>query len=146
MNSTVDDGTLLEAALQRPSGPARPSQKSLRVWLTVVTAAAVVVCLLGIPVTLVAAGSVFFAADDPRTTMQDIWRLQAWVWGAAALFFGLLLGGVVGGWLAYRRGNRRLSLGLSLVGAAPVVACLGGIALLFLLNASALAFGGLFNH
>ena len=146
MEPAINESTPVGLSEKSPSAPTRLAPRRLRLWLTGLTIAAAIVCLLGIPATLIAAGFVFFAADDPRTTIQDIWRLQAWVWGAAALFFALLGTGVVGGWLAYRRGQGRLSLGLSLVSAVPVVACLGGVAVLVLLNVSTLALGGLFNR
>ena len=71
---------------------------------------------------------VFAFADDPRTTMNQLWQMVGVVWGVAGIFFALLLAGVIGGWVAYRKKRRRLSIGLSMLSVLPIAVLLLGFA------------------
>jgi hypothetical protein len=55
------------------------------------------------------------------------------VWAIAAGYLVLLVAGVLGGWIAYRKRRNRLSFGLSLLAVAPIflfVAAIAGVVLM----------------
>ncbi len=99
---------------------AAPSTR-LRTWLIADTILAALGCVAGIPALLFATGMTAFAADDPHTSPDSVWKLMVDVWSVGGVFYVLLIAGVAGGWIAYRKHRDRLSFGLSLLAAAPIV-------------------------
>ncbi len=77
--------------------------------------------MAGIPALLFATGMTAFAADDPHAPADSVWKLMVGVWSVGGVFYVLLIAGVAGGWLAYRKHRNRLSFWLSLLAAAPIV-------------------------
>lgn len=132
MNSITDNTPPHSVQAAEVAPAMSPQSRRLRTWLIVLTVLATLVFLAAILSTLIATSMTAFALDDPSATMDDVWRLLGTVWGVAAVFFTLLIVGVVGGWIAYRTQHHRLSLSLSLLAALAVFLFLAGIVLLVL--------------
>ena len=75
-----------------------------------------------------------FAADDPNATGGAVLNIMLTVWGIGAIFVLMLVLGVAGGWIAYRKGRSRLSFVLSLLAAAPLAIILLAVVALVLIN------------
>jgi hypothetical protein len=98
-----------------------PPSKRLRLWLIVVTIVTVLALIAAVPSTLFATYMAAFAADDPTSTPEGVVGLMTAVWIAAAVFCALLVAGMVGSWIAYRRRRNRLSFWLSLLAFGPIL-------------------------
>ena len=61
-----------------------------------------------------------FAADAPGTPADAVVNIMIGVWISGLVFVLLLIAGVVGGWIAYRKRRIGLSFGLSLLTAVPI--------------------------
>lgn len=118
-----------DAALLGP-----PHSKRLRTLLIIVTVIAGVCIVAAIPGVLFGTYMAAFAADDPSASTDAAWDLMLTVWGVGIGYVLLLAAGVIGGWIAYRKRRSRLSFGLSLLAAAPILLILIGILAVVLLN------------
>ena len=98
-----------------------PPSKRLRVWLIFVTAITALAFVAGVPTTLFATYMAAFAADDPSASSGAVVGLMSVVWAVAAGFYLLLMTGLSGAWIAYRKRRNRLSFGMSMLAAAPIL-------------------------
>lgn len=120
---------------QIASNAVTASNRRLRVWLIVVT------ILAGLGVLTAAPGVAFgtymaaFAADDPSAPADAAWNMMLTVWGVGLVYVVLLLGGMIGGWTAYRKRRTRLAFGLSLLAFVPVALIILAITALSVLSA-----------
>ena len=112
---------------------AAPSAR-LRLWLIILTVVVAVAFVAAIPAAFLAMFMGAFAADDPTAPADSAWNLMVTLWGLGVGFYVLLVAGVVGGWIAYRKRRNRLSFGLSLLAAAPIVLVLVAIVAVVLMN------------
>ncbi len=106
-----------------------------RVWMIVVTILAVLGILASVPGVLFGTYMAAFAADDPSASTDAVWNIMVAVWVVGILFVVLLIAGVVGGWIAYRKRRIGLSFGLSLLTAVPVFLVIASFVALFVVNA-----------
>src|SRR4030042_5693437 len=109
-----------DAAQKAPS-------KRLRTWLIIVAILSVFGFLIPIPATFFGPSMAAFAADDPNAQGEDVMNFMVTVWGIAAGYIALIIAGVAGGWIAYRKRRSRLSFGLSLLGALPILLFVGAV-------------------
>jgi len=101
--------------------PQSPPSKPLRTWLIVVTVVAAIAFLITLPSVVFSTAMVAgFGGDDPSSSVEDVMGLIAGLWTVSAVYILMLVSGVAGGWIAYRRRRNRLSFGLSLLAAAPI--------------------------
>jgi len=63
---------------------------------------------------------------------QDAIGFRVFAWGAVAVYLTLLVSGVFGGWIAYRKRRNRLSVGLSLLAAVPMLLLVLGFVIILL--------------
>lgn len=105
----------------------RPASRRLRVWLIAVTIIAAIALVAAIPATLFGTYMSAFAADDPSASADSVLGFMVAVWAFGAGFVALLIAGVVGGWVAYRRRRSRLSFSLSLLAAVPSLLIMCGV-------------------
>lgn len=110
-----------------PSGP-------LRLWLIGLTVVVVLAFVAAVPAALFATFMGAFAADDPNAPADSAWNLMVTLWALEAGFYVLLAAGVAGGWIAYRKRRNRLSFGLSLLAAAPIILVLVAVVAAVLMN------------
>ena len=105
------------AATSNHSGPA-----GLRWWLILLTLAALLCGLaalgFGWAINLDTELRVTPKADP--VLRGDAIGLRIFAWGSIIAFILLLISGVAGGWRAFRRGQSRRALGLSLLAAVPM--------------------------
>jgi hypothetical protein len=132
MNATTGDSS--NSAQPRDAAPikAEPAER-LRGWLIIVTILAVIGILAAIPSTLFGTYMAAFAADDPSAPKDAVLNIMITVWVIAAGYLVLLVAGVLGGWIAYRKRRNRLSFGLSRLAVAPIlvfVAAIAGVVLM----------------
>jgi hypothetical protein len=106
-----------------------------RAWMIVVTILAVLGILASIPGVAIGTFMAAFAADDPTASADAVWNLMVAVWLVGAAYVLLLIAGVVGGWIAYRRRRLRLSFGLSLLTVVPILLIVAGVLTIFVVNA-----------
>ena len=118
-----------------PDRAPAPSQR-LRGWLIVITILSVFGLLVSIPATFFGTYMAAFAADDPTASPDAVWNFMVTVWAIAAGYVALIVAGVVGAWIAYRRRRSRLSFGLSLLAAAPILLLVAGVLAVFVINAA----------
>lgn len=112
-----------------------PPSRRLRIWLIIVTILASLGLIASIPGTLFGTYMAAFAADDPSASTDAVWNFMVTVWAIGAGFIGLLVAGMAGGWIAYRKRRNRLSFGLSLLAAAPIFLFIAAIVVVILMNA-----------
>lgn len=98
-----------------------PASRRLRIWLIIVTLLAALGVVAAIPATLFGTYMSAFAADDPSASTSDVLGFMAAVWACGLGFVALLIAGVVGGWVAYRKRRSRLAFRLSLLAAGPLL-------------------------
>ena len=98
-----------------------PPSKPLRVWLIVVSTVTALAFVAGVPATLFATYMAAFAADDPSASSGAVLGLMTVVWAVAAAFYILLIAGISGAWIAYRKRRNRLSFAMSMLAAAPIL-------------------------
>jgi hypothetical protein len=110
----ADQSTSVEDAKAPPS-------RRLRVWLIVVSTTTGLAFVAGVPTTLFATYMAAFAADDPTASSGAVMGLMTTVWAVAAGFYILLVVGISGAWIAYRKRRNGLSFGMSLLAAAPIL-------------------------
>jgi hypothetical protein len=108
----------LDNALAAPRPGA--SSNRLRTWLIILTIAAGLALIAAIPAALFGTYMAAFAADAPGTPADAVVNLMLAVWGVSAGYIVLLIAGVAGGWIAYRKRRQRLSFGLSLLAGVPM--------------------------
>jgi hypothetical protein len=113
--------------------PAAPSGR-LRLWLIILTVVVALAFVAAIPAAFFATFMGAFAADDANAPADSAWNLMVTLWGFEAGFYVLLVAGVVGGWIAYRKRRNRLSFGLSLLAAAPIMLVLVAVVAVVLMN------------
>jgi hypothetical protein len=110
------------------------SPNRLRAWLIAVTVLAVLGIIAAIPGTLFGTYMAAFAADDPSASTDAVMNIMFAVWGAALCYVVLLVAGVIGSWLAFRKQRNRLAFGLSWLAAGPILLIVAAIAILFVVN------------
>ena len=118
-----------DAAQQAPS-------RRLRTWLIIVTILSVFGLLIAIPATFFGTYMAAFAADDPNATGEDVMSFMVTVWGIAAGYIALIIAGVAGGWIAFRKRRSRLSFGLSLLAAVPILLFVLAVLAVMVVNAA----------
>jgi hypothetical protein len=118
-----------DSAIERPA----PSQR-LRVWLVALTILSVLGLLTAIPAAFFGTYMAAFAADDPNATGEDVIGFMVAVWAIAAGYMALIIAGVAGGWIAYRKRHGRLAFGLSLLAALPILLVILAILALVITN------------
>ena len=123
----VDHSNSGELAHATPSG-------RLRLWLIILTVVVALAFVAAIPAAMFATFMAAFAADDPNAPADSAWNLIVTLWAFGAGFYVLLVAGVVGGWIAYRKRRNRLSFGLSLLAAAPILLVLAALVAVVLMN------------
>ena len=106
-----------------------------RNWMIIVTVLAVLGIAAALPGVMFGTYMAAFAADDPSASTDAVWNIMVTVWLIGLAYVLLLLIGVVGGWIAYRKRRLGLSFGLSLLTAVPIFLILASIAALFIVNA-----------
>ena len=112
---------------------AMPSPR-LRLWLIVVTVIAGIAVLAAVPAAFLAVFMTAFAADDPTAPADSALNLLATFGAVGVGFYLLLIAGVVGGWIAYRKRRSSLSFGLSLMAAVPIVLVVVAVVAVVVLN------------
>jgi hypothetical protein len=118
-----------DAVVAKPA----PSRR-LRIWLIAVTILSALAFLAAIPSVLFGTYMAAFAADDPSASTDAVWNLMLTVWAVGVGFVLLLIVGVAGGWIAYRKRRNRLSFVLSLLAGVPVFVSVAAIVAVILLN------------
>ena len=103
-----------------------------RNWMIIVTVLAVLGIAAALPGVMFGTYMAAFAADDPSASTDAVWNIMVTVWLIGLAYVLLLLIGVVGGWIAYRKRRLGLSFGLSLLTAVPIFLILASIAALFI--------------
>ncbi len=106
-----------------------------RAWMIVVTILAVLGIVASVPGVMFGTYMAAFAADDPSASTDAVWNIMVAVWVVGILFVVLLIAGVVGGWIAYRKRRIGLSFGLSLLTAVPIFLIVAAFVALFVVNA-----------
>lgn len=106
-----------------------------RVWMIIVTVLGVLGLAAAVPGVLFGTYMAAFAADAPGTPTEYVMNIMYAVWIAGGVYVLLLIAGMVGGWIAFRKGRNRLSFGLSLMTALPIFLIILGILTLFVVNA-----------
>jgi len=112
---------------------AAPSGR-LRLWLIILTVIVALAFVAAVPAAFFAIFIGAFAADDPTAPADSAWNLMVTLWTVGVGFYVLLVAGVVGGWIAYRKRRNRLSFGLSLLAAAPIILVLAALVAVVLMN------------
>ena len=106
----------------------------LRTWLILLTLAALLCSVLALVFG-------FLINMDTKIEMnpngdplvrQDAIGFRVFAWGAVAVYLTLLVSGVFGGWIAYRKRRNRLSVGLSLLAAVPMLLLVLGFVIILL--------------
>jgi len=120
---------------QIASNAATSSAHRLRVWLIAVTVIGVLGILAAAPGVAFGTYMAAFAADDPSAPADAAWNLMLTVWGIGLAYVLLLAGGMIGGWIAFRKHRGRLAFGLSLLTFAPILLVVLAIIALFVFNA-----------
>jgi hypothetical protein len=105
-----------------------------RVWMIVVTILAVIGILAAVPGVMFGTYMAAFAADDPKASTDAVWNFMLVVWSIGLVYVLLLIAGVVGGWIAYRKRRLGLSFGLSLLTAVPIFLIVAGILAVIVVN------------
>jgi hypothetical protein len=105
-----------------------PPPRRLRIWLITVTILAALGVVAAIPATLFGTYMSAFAADDPSASTSAVLGFMAAVFACGLGFVALLIAGVVGGWVAYRKRRGRLAFRLSLLAAGPMLISLLAVA------------------
>jgi hypothetical protein len=121
----------------KPYPPRRTlNSRRLQLWLALVSLGAGVL----------ACGSIIFGLlinmdtqieMNPRgdaLVRQDALGFRAFAWGGIALLILVLASGIIGSWLAYRRGYARRAFGFSLLAAVPSLLSVAGFAVLALVG------------
>jgi hypothetical protein len=121
---------------QIASNAATASTRRLRVWLIVVTVLAGLGLVAAVPGVMFGTYMSAFAADDPSASADAVWHLMLAVWIAGLVYVLLLIGGSIGGWVAFHKRRNRLAFGLSLLAFAPMLLIILAIVALFVLNAA----------
>ena len=106
-----------------------------RVWMIAVTILAVLGIVSAVPGVMFGTYMAAFAADDPNAPADAVWNFMVVVWLIGLVYVLLLIAGVVGGWIAYRKRRIGLSFGLSLLTAVPIFLILAAIVAVFVMNA-----------
>ena len=120
---------------QIASQAASAATRRQRVWMIVVTILAVLGILAAVPGVMFGTYMAAFAADAPGTPADTVVNIMIAVWISGLVYVLLLIAGVVGGWIAYRKRRTGLSFGLSLLAAVPIFLIIAGIVVLFVVNA-----------
>src|SRR5574340_277930 len=97
------------------------------VWMIIVTILAVIGVLAAVPGVAFGTYMSAFAADAPGTPADTVVNLMITVWVVGILYVLLLIAGVIGGWIAYRKRRIGLSLGLSMLTAVPIFLIVAGL-------------------
>jgi len=121
--------TSTDASIVKP-----PPSKRLRTWLIIVTIISVFGFLAAIPAAFFGTYMAAFAADDPSASADDVWNFMVTVWAIVAGYIALIVAGVVGAWIAYRKRRNRLSFWISLLAAAPILLFVAAIVAVMLMN------------
>ena len=104
-----------------PAG-ASPRSNGLRWWLILLSIAVfffiVFGLLFGWAINMDTKYDLNLNAD--ALVRQDAVGMRIFAWSGIALFVLMLVGGVIGGWVNFRRRRNRLSFGLSLLAAVPI--------------------------
>jgi hypothetical protein len=98
-----------------------PPSRRLRAWLIIVSTITALAMVAGVPATLFATYMAAFAADDPSASSGAVVGMMTAVWALAAGFYVLLIAGISGAWIAYRKRRNRLSFGMSMLAAGPIL-------------------------
>ena len=106
-----------------------------RVWMIIVTILAVMGLLAAAPGVMFGTYMSAFAADDPSAPADAAWNMMLTVWIIGIAYILLLLIGLVGGWIAYRKRRIALPLGLSLLAAVPIFLIVAGLVTVIVINA-----------
>jgi hypothetical protein len=106
-----------------------------RVWMIVVTVLAVLGIVSAVPGVMFGTYMAAFAADDPSASPDAVWNIMVAVWVIGIVYVLLLIAGVVGGWIAFRKRRIGLSFGLSLLTAVPIFLVVAAILAVFVMNA-----------
>ena len=106
-----------------------------RVWMIAVTILAVLGIVSAVPGVMFGTYMSAFAADDPSAPPDAVWNIMVAVWLIGLVYVVLLIAGVVGGWIAYRKRRIGLSFGLSLLTAVPIFLILAAIVAVFVMSA-----------
>ena len=106
-----------------------------RVWMIIVTILAAIGLIAAVPGVMFGTYMAAFAADAPGTPADTVVNIMIGVWIAGLIYVVLLIAGVVGGWIAYRKRRIGLSFGLSLLAAVPIFLIVAGFVVLFAVNA-----------
>ena len=106
-----------------------------RVWMIVVTILAVVGILAAVPGVMFGTYMSAFAADDPSAGTDAAWNMMLAVWLIGIAYVLLLITGVVGAWIAYRKRRIGLSFGFSLLAAVPIFLIVAAIMVVIVVNA-----------
>lgn len=122
--------------MQSPAAPSgtQPPSRALRTWLIVVTIFSVFGFLAAVPAGFFGTYMAAFAADDPNASGEDVIGFMVTVWAITVAYMLLILAGVVGSWIAYRRRKPRLSFGLSLLAAVPIVLIILAVLAVVIIN------------
>lgn len=95
---------------------------SLLAWLILLTIAALLCSLVAVVFGLLINMDTQLEMNprgDPLVR-QDAIGTRIFAWAAVVVFILLLCAGVAGGWLSFRQGRARRSIGLSLLAAVPI--------------------------
>ncbi|HET6846540.1 MAG TPA: hypothetical protein VFH29_06870, partial [Anaerolineales bacterium] len=106
-----------------------------KIWMIILTILTVIGILAAVPGVMFGTYMAAFAADAPGTPADSVVNLMIGVWVVGFVYVLLLIAGVVGGWIAYRKRRIGLSLGLSLLAAVPMFLIVAGFIALFVVNA-----------
>ncbi|HEY5983703.1 MAG TPA: FtsX-like permease family protein [Anaerolineales bacterium] len=112
----------------------QPPSARLRTWLIIVTVLAALGLIAAIPGVLFGTYMAAFAADDPSASTDAVMNIMFTVWAIGGCYVLLLIAGVAGAWIAYRKRRNRLSFGLSLLVAVPIFLILLGLAAIVVIN------------
>lgn len=112
----------------------QPPSARLRTWLIIVTVLAALGLIAAIPGVLFGTYMAAFAADDPSASTDAVMNIMFTVWAIGGCYVLLLIAGVAGAWIAYRKRRNRLSFGFSLLVAVPIFLILLGLAAIVVIN------------
>jgi hypothetical protein len=103
--------------------------------MIVVTVLAVLGLLAAVPGIMFGTYMAAFAADDPSASPDAVWNIMVAVWIVGLVYVLMLIAGLVGGWIAFRKRRIGLSFGLSLLAAVPIFLIIAGFVALYVVNA-----------
>lgn len=112
----------------------QPPSVRLRTWLIVVTVLAALGLIAAVPGVLFGTYMSAFAADAPGTPTDAVMNIMFTVWAVGGCYVLLLIAGVAGAWIAYRKRRNRLAFGFSLLVAVPILLILLGLAAIVVVN------------